>query len=432
MLLENLGRYKIGTTDEAVTSFGGLPLFVEMGQVLGLEKKLNELPVKERERGYQPAEMGFTLMGLIHAGGVALDDVELLRRDAGLKRIFPGIPAANTMGEFLRRFVNRTLYGLGKVVVNAAVTVIRAVGLKEVTLDIDAFTLESQKGNAQMNYKGEWGFTPVMVSCAELKMPMAGLWRGGSASAMAHLSWLLERVMKRLSGIKITVRSDSAAFQAKVIKVCEKFAADFTVTARKDEAVMKSIGSIREKDWKPYDSPAYPNRICWIAETVHALGDKTTQAHRLIVIRWRDEKEGLFKWEHHAVYTNREGTAGLVLQFHRNRQDKSENVNKEMVYGFGLEKLPCVDMKANAAYFQMAMLSGIVATAVKYLTLPESWRMCTMKTLRFRLIRLAGFVSRHARQLWLKIPKDYVYREIFEQARWRILGLSSELASSTA
>jgi hypothetical protein len=227
------------------------------------------------------------------------------------------------------------------------------------------------------------------------------------------------------------VRSDSAAFQANVIKVCEKFGADFTITARKDEAVMKSIGAIREKEWKSYDSPAYPNRICWIAETVHAFGDKTTKAHRLIVIRWRDEKEGLFKWEHHAVFTNREGTAGLVLQFHRNRQDKSENVNKEMVYGFGLEKLPCMDMKANAAYFQMAMLSGIVATALKYLALPESWRTCTMKTLRFRLIRLAGFVSRHARQLWLKIPKDYVYREVFEEARWRILGLSSELASST-
>lgn len=432
MLLENLGRYKMGTTDEAVTSFGGLPLFFEMGQALGLEKKLNELRVKERERGYKPAEVGFSLMGLIHAGGVALDDIELLRGDEGLKRILPGIPAANTLGEFLRRFGNRTLYGLGRIVLNAAVFVIRAVGLKEVTLDIDAFTLESQKGNAEMNYKGEWGFTPVMVSCAELKMPMAGLWRGGAASAMAHVEWLLERVMRRLSGMKITVRSDSAGYQAKVVKLCEKFGADFTITARKDAAVMTSLEAIGEEAWKSYDSPAYPNRICWIAETVHAFGDRETKAHRLVAIRWRDEKEGLFKWEHHAVFTNREGTAGLVLQFHRNRQDKSENVNKEMVYGFGLEKLPCQDMKANAVYFQIAILSGIVATAMRCLALPESWRNCTMKTLRFRLIRLAGLVSRHARQWWLKIPKDYAYREIFEEARWRILGLASEWAHSTA
>lgn len=430
MLLENLERYKIGTTDEAVTSFGGLPLFLEMGKALGLEKKLNQPGLKERERGFQPAEMGFALMGLIHAGGAALDDIELLRGDEGLRRMLPGLPAANTMGEFLRRFVNRSLYGLGRIVLNAAVVVIRAVGLKAVTLDIDAFTLESQKWNAEMNYKGEWGFTPVMVSCAELKMPMAGLWRGGAASAMAHVAWLLERVMRRLSGMKITVRSDSAGYQAKVVKVCEEFGADFTITARQDEAVMTSLEAIAEEAWKPYDSPAYPNRHCWIAETVHAFGDGETKAHRLIAIRWRDEKEGLFKWEHHAVFTNREGTAGLVLQFHRNRQDKSENVNKEMVYGFGLEKLPCQDMKANAAYFQIAILAGIVAAAMRGLALPESWQRCTMKTLRFRLIRLAGFVSRHARQLWLKIPKDYAYREIFEEARWRILGLTTELAST--
>jgi len=103
-----------------------------------------------------------------------------------------------------------------------------------------------------------------------------------------------------------------------------------------------------------------------------------------------------------------------------------------MVYGFGLEKLPCREMKPNAAYFQMAMLSAIVATAVKVLTLPESWWSYTMKTLRFKLIRLAGFVSRHARSLWLKIPSGYAYRKIFEEARWRVIGLASELTPSTA
>lgn len=432
MLLENLERYKVGTTKEAVTSFGGLPLFLQMGQALGLEKKLNRLEIKERNRGYQPAEMGFSLMGLLQAGGVALDDIELLRGDEGMRRLLPGIPAANTVGEFLRRFVNRTLYELGRLVVNTAVVVIRALKLQEVTLDIDAFTLESQKWNAEVNYEGDWGFTPIMVTCAELKMPMAGLWRRGAASPQANLAWLLERVMERLSGIKLTVRSDSAGYQGKLVRLCEERRADFTITADKDKAVMETIKAIPKKAWRRYEDDAYPNRIQEIAETVHALGDKRTQAHRLVVVRWPKEEAELFEWDYHAVFAEREGTPEEILRFHRQRQDKSENVNKEMVYGFGLEKLPCRDMNANAAYFQMAMLSGIVATALKYLALPESWRSCTMKTLRFRLIRLAGFVSRHARQLWLKIPRDYVFREIFEEARWRILGLAGELAVSTA
>ena len=56
----------------------------------------------------------------------------------------------------------------------------------------------------------------------------------------------------------------------------------------------------------------------------------------------------------------------LVTQFHRNRQDSSENVNKELKGGLGLEKLPCREMMANAAYFQVALLASTVFTATKH------------------------------------------------------------------
>jgi hypothetical protein len=431
-MIPDLERVKLGKTTEAVTSFAGLPLFLQMGKALGLEKKINELALKERERGYRPADMVFSLMGMLQAGGVALDDIEVLKRDDGFRRLVRAIPAANTLGEFLRRFTNGTLYGLGRIVLNTAVKVIRTVGLKKVTLDIDAFTLESQKENAEMNYEGDVGFTPVMVTCAELKMPMAGLWRRGAASPQANLVWLLKRVMKRLSGIRITVRSDSAGYQGKFVRLCEQEGADFTITADKDAAVMETIKAVEEKKWRAYEDTAYPNRIQQIAETVHAMGNKKTQAHRLIVLRWKREGAELFEKDYHAVFTNREGKPEEILRFHRQRQDKSENVNKEMVYGFGLEKLPCREMKPNAAYFQIAMLSAIVTTAMKELALPEGWRNFTMKTLRFRLIRLAGVVSHHARQVGLRIPGGYAFREVFEDSWWRVLGLTTELAISTA
>ena len=72
MLLENLDRFKLSTTKAAVTSFAGLPMVLGRGKSLGLEEELDALPLKERERGYSPAESIFTLMGLIVAGGVAL------------------------------------------------------------------------------------------------------------------------------------------------------------------------------------------------------------------------------------------------------------------------------------------------------------------------------------------------------------------------
>ena len=100
-------------------------------------------------------------------------------------------------------------------------------------------------------------------------------------------------------------------------------------------------------------------------------------------------------------------------------------MNKELKGGIGLSKMPCREIKANAAYFQVALLAYTVFAAMEHLALPKSWARWTIGTVRFRLIRLAGAVARRSRYVWLKIGKGYPYRTIFEEARWRILGLRS-------
>jgi len=438
MLLKNLDAYKVSTTDQAVTSFAGLPLLLGTARSLGLEERLNALPVKERERGYKPAESIFSLMGSIQAGGEDLDDIALLQGDEGMRRLLGDFPAANTLGEFLRRFGRGAVHRFGWVVLKTAVQVIRACKLPLVTLDIDAYFLESQKDGVLMNYDGLEGYCPVMVSCAELKMPLAGAFRPGNASPMANLASLLRRVLRQLSGLRMRARSDSAGYQAKVIREFDRAGVNFTITARKDDAVLAAIRSIPKKAWKTYDSPAYPHQGSEIAETVHAFGeaDKDIAAFRLVVVRWPEKPQGeLFEKEHfeyHAVATRFTWEAGLVLQFHRNRQDGSENVNKEMKTegGFGLSKLPCRDFMANAAYFQIATLSAVVTAAFKHLVLPKGWQRFTIQTLRHRLIRLAGTVCRKSRYLWLKIPEGYPYRQIFEEARYGVLGVGVAIGST--
>lgn len=432
MITRNLDRFKIGPTKQAITSFAGLPLMMGMARSLGLEEAINGLKLKARDRGYKAAESGLTLMGLMQSGGEALDDVSLLRGDAGLCELWGEVPAANTLGEWLRRFGKKSVHQLGNIQLASAAKVIGALKLKRVTLDVDAFFLESQKSDVEMNYEGLRGYNPVAATCAEIKMPMAGLFRAGNASPMAHLSGLLERVIKALPGIGVRVRSDSAGFQAKVVRVLMERGADFTITARKDENVMETIRGIREEVWKSYECGAWENRKAEMSETLHVFaGAEDLPAYRLIVLRWQKVEPTLFDqdpYEYHAVLTSLDGwSAGLVLQFHRNRQDGSENVNKELSGGFGLSKLPCREFMANAAYFQIALMASTVAAAVRFLALPETWRKYTIKTLSFRLIRSAGIVSRRARSLWLKIPETYPFRKIYEEARWRILGLSAEL-----
>jgi len=434
MITKNLDKFKVTTTKQAITSFAGLPLLLGMAKNLGLEKEFNALPLKKRARGYKPAESAFALMGLIQSGGEALDAISLLKGDEGLNELCGGIPASNTLGEWLRRYGCKAVHQLEGIQLATAAKVVRASELRRVTLDVDAFFLESQKSDVEMNYEGLWGYNPVAVTCSELMMPMCGMFRKGAASPMADLAPLLGRTITALPGINVRVRSDSAGFQAKVVRMLKDKRADFTITMRKDENVLETIYGIAEKKWKPYETGAWADRKSEIAEDLHVFVEaKDLPAYRMIVIRWLKKEPGLFDkspYEYHAVLTSLDSwTAGLVLQFHRTRQDGSENVNKELSGGFGLSKLPCREFMANAAYFQMALLSCTVSAAFKHLVLPESWRRLTIKTLRFRMIRLAGIVSRRARYLWLKIPENYPFRQIFENARHRLLWLSTNMAA---
>ncbi len=78
----------------------------------------------------------------------------------------------------------------------------------------------------------------------------------------------------------------------------------FTITAVQDEAVKKTIKTIKEEDWRTYE----------IAETIHTM-DKTTEDFRLIVLRCPKLQPDLFDpdpYFYHAIATNREEEAGEV------------------------------------------------------------------------------------------------------------------------
>jgi len=401
---------------------------------LGLERELNELKLKKRERGYRPGEVGLMLMGMIQAGGESLDDVRLLSEDGGLKAMLGTMPAANTIGEHLRRFGGTMVCRLGWIHLRLSVMVIRLLKLKRVTLDVDAFFVDSQKDGVLLNYEGRYGYCPVMVTCAELGIPMAGLFRKGNASPMANLTGLLKRVIgvlqKEIPGIEIRLRSDSAGYQARIIELCEKTKVGFTITARQDEAVQETIEAIPAESWSVYASEAWPDRETEIAETLHAMTDKGVSAHRLIVLRWKKEQRELWDkdpYAYHAVVDGIEQwTLGLTLQFHRNRQAGSEHVNEAIKSGFGMSKVPCQDFQANAAYFQYCLLAQTVYGAWKHLTLPQDWKPMTIQTARFRIIRMAGIVQKRARSLYLKIPTSYPFRALFEDVRWSVMGLVAQ------
>ena len=96
--------------DEGVTAYGGLPMVIETWYGLGLDKACERnVKLRQRQKGLSEAEWAEVLTMLLMAGGRAIEDIESLQADTGLRRVWPLIQNASL--ELMRHFAREVLSG---------------------------------------------------------------------------------------------------------------------------------------------------------------------------------------------------------------------------------------------------------------------------------------------------------------------------------
>ena len=430
MILQNGHRWKVEKSKEVVTtSFAGLPLLTELAHHTGLVEALDSLPGLWKRRGiYKSSDYILGLAMTLTAGGEGLDDTRVLKGDGGLGRLaFSGLPAANSFGEFLRRFSRRGVARLGDIVSRQALRCLKPG--QTVTLDIDSTVIESDKKEAKRTYKGVDGYNPLLAWLDELDVFVGGVFREGNASPQSHILSLLRWCRRRLGSAKLRFRSDSAGYQLKVMEHCHQHGIEFAIRADLDASVRATIEAIPRKDWQLV---VREHDTFLLAETVHAPGQVGNRsqaplpAFRLVVVR-RTGQLDLFRdpIEYYPIIANlpESLSAQEVLDFYNGR-GRMEKAIGEAKNGFALHWLPCGELLANAAYFQTALLAYNLARMLKLAALPESWQGLSIKSLRFRLLCHAGVIIRHARRLILRLSEGFAFFSEFENARWAVLSPS--------
>jgi hypothetical protein len=426
MIARNLHRLKVEKSSHCLTSFAGLPLLTELAHQTGLITDLDAIPgIWERQGQYSTSDYVMGLAMTLVAGGEGLDDTRILRSDPGLAQLaFANLPAANSWGDFLRRFTNRSLHHLGAVVRDQAL--LNCAGFKTLTLDIDSSVIESHKEAAKMSYQKVPGYNPVLAWLAEPDVFLGGVFRDGNASPQCNLTSLLRYCHRMLpEGIDLRVRTDSAAYRLDFIDYCHRRAKGFTITADLDAAVMESIENIPEKAWQLV---VKNDDTFLLAETIHVPGGCDNRyklpAFRLVVKRWLSGQLELFEpvIKHYAVLTDfpESWSAKQVLDHHNDR-GRAEKAIGELKNGYGLDKLPCGQLFANAAFFQVGLIAYNLVQTFKRFALPEGWKKFCIKNLRFRLLCQAAIIVRHAHRLVIKLSEAFPFFEVFENARWAVL-----------
>ncbi len=426
MICQKVKNFNLGSLNKTkVTASSGLILIMSFAKEIGLaaelEKRLSHL--KKRKRGYCVSEKILSFVEMLIKGGRRLNDIDILSSDPGLLDIL-GIdkfPKANTLGDLARRFTRRDINNLADIVMKLSSNTIRHKGLKEIVIDIDSTLIPSEVEIAKMSYEGFRGFNPLMGIIKGKGLSMAGfsLFRSGNASPAANNLSLLRKISKYLEknnpGVKLNVRIDSAGYNHRIMRYCDKKGHGFVIAGDKYEIVLDTIAAIEEDKWenlKKRKKRRYVNKE-EVAESVHFVGpEKGGKAYRFVVVRRKNNQLALFpeyEYTYRVYFTNTDWDKHKVVHFYRKRGD-AENVIKEQKEGFAVENILSEDFLANAALFQMQLLAFNLVQYFKYTNLKKSWWNLRIKQLRFRLINIAGVVVNHARKTILRISANYKHR----------------------
>ena len=283
------------------------------------------------------------------AGADSIADMDLLRH-GGMGRLFTGVRAPSTLGTFLRSFrfghvrqldavAARFLAGL------AQQAPIIGAGEPVTYLDVDdtiRATFGYSKQGTGYGYSGVRGLNALLAtvsSDASAPMIVATRLRKGPANSARGAARLVADAIKttRSCGVNglVVLRADSAYYGADVIAAARRHRTHFSITARKDRAVVAAIASIGEHAWTTirYPKAVFDEQLQqWISDaevaeipfTAFTSKPKARQVPaRLIVRRVRDanpdhvtvDAQGeLFRvWRHHAVFTDSPTTRGVAL-----------------------------------------------------------------------------------------------------------------------
>lgn len=409
--------FKLESTNDQLTANAGLALFGEFIRGQGFYRWIEAtMPVPGSGRGYAASAYLSPLILMLTGGGRSLEDVRMLKHDHALSALLKTepLPSTDALGAWLRRTGTGVGYaGLSRINQQVVARRIRQCGVTQHTFDGDATQIVAEKRDAAFTYKGEQGYMPMVGHLAEAGVILYDEFREGNvAPATNNLAFIQASEAQLPKGHNIAhVRLDSAGYQAGIFNYCEATGKTFAIGGRLDAPTLKVIGDIPELAWTHYAD-------CSVAETLHSMNE-TAKALRLIVVKYKRQAALFDDAPHyHAIASNRVESTEATLLWYRQRGEVSENGIKEIKLGFGMERMPCGQFAANAAFFRIGVIAHNLFVLFKQSVLGGDWQKHKVTTVRWRLFHLPGKVVRHAGVLVLKVADEFLalFRDIRQQS----------------
>lgn len=449
-----------GGLRETVTSYAGSALLVEAARRSGAIARVDRvLPGKKNPKGLSQGQMVESLVLLSALGGECPEDLQTLRQDEGLATILGyQLPAPSTVRSWLDQFhdevamaerpeqgsfiprESKSLAGLAEVrnqTVRAYVSAVKPD--RQVTLDVDAHLVESSKKEALTTYEGFRGYQPMLVTWAQTGLILADQFRDGNVPASKDTIEVVDEAYAALpgrpEGWEVRVRSDSAAYEQRVLDHWAGRKWTFAVSADMSQQLRAEIERIGIDEWQPWvvEKGGFVREWAEVAYVPsRSVERRDVDPYRYLSIRIRSPQGVLFSdgtgVRLFAVVTNDWQMNGRdLLEWHRGKAGTVEHSHRTLKDELAAGVYPSGKFGANAAWFRLQVVTANLLELLKATALDEKYRNARPKRLRFAIFNQVGRVIHHARQTLLRVFQT-VFDSIFGPGLRR-LRLSSWPAS---
>jgi len=421
---------------DRLTSRAGTALLVGLADRVGLTGALSQAMggVRQRRSRHDPGRTLRDLAVMVADGGDCLADLSALRDQPTL---FGDVSSDATAWRALAALEEGRLTAVRAARATARARVWELAGAPErVILDLDAtlVTAHSDKERATGNYKRGFGFHPLLCYEATTEEALAGILRPGNAGAntaidhIAVLDLALAQLPEEAAGSGLLVRADSGGathvFLDRVVELGFGFSVGFDLT----EPVREAVLAVPENAWRPALTQAGEQRAgAAVAELDLELASwpagtraicRRERPHPGAQLSFTDDNGYRFQ----VFITNQQGKRLARLeQLHRQHAAVEDRIRcgKDT----GLRNLPFRTFAANAAWLELALLAQDLLAWTQRLLLEGELARCEPKRLRYRLLHVAGRLTRQPRRLRLHLPRGWAWGEPLLRAFTRLRAL---------
>jgi len=451
----SLGVAVTGGLEEVVTPWAGVGLLVETYRRSGVAEAARQaLPRKRSSKGLTQEQMVECVIVLSALGGDCVEDMQRLREDEGLEAMLGyRPPAPETARQWLDRFhdeglmeekensIQRSfiypesgalaaLREPNRQVIKTYVDRVAPGG--ELTLDVDASLVESQKAGAKYCYEGHRAFQSLVVEWAETGLVLADEFRDGNVPAGRGIKEIVDGAYDMLPAgqWQVRIRSDSAGYQQDVLDHWDGRGWQFAVSADMSQALRRQIEALPDDAWKAWAQEP-KGMLREYAEVPYVPSQryerKDGKPYRYVAVRVRRQQGELFEdgaiVRHFAVVSNIWDMDGEeLLDWQRGKAGTVEHLHHVLGNELAAGVYPSARHGANAAWLRLQVLTHNLLELLKKLALPLEYHNARPKRLRFAVFTHFGRVVSHAGQMLLKIA-SIAWEKLLRLAYRRVLAL---------